>query len=116
MREGYIDYYERYSMEYPEIRGCCLCCPDSESECLCFDCKCTKCMWYENYEGDGWCEIASDRKTYYSEYSNEQIRNVTQCSNKAVFGQIGNKIGWVPISAINNEGYVKKWIVNKLKP
>ena len=37
--------------------GCCLTCEDSYDGCLCFDCKCKKCEWYEaDTDYSGHCE------------------------------------------------------------
>lgn len=30
--------------------GCCLRCSESEIDCLCYDCKCSKCFWYDSPE------------------------------------------------------------------
>ena len=52
---------------YGEL-GCCLTCDDEtkmmneiedeEHDCLCYDCKCTKCDNYESDGCEGWCTIA----------------------------------------------------------
>lgn len=36
--------------------GCCLYCDDSYKGCLCYDCKCTQCYWYNK---SGFCELVS---------------------------------------------------------
>ena len=46
MSDG-LDYYEIYSEGEPGIHGCCLLCDDAKPGCLCYDCKCSKCCWYE---------------------------------------------------------------------
>ena len=42
-----IDYYQI------EDLGCCLICPNAEPGCLCYSCKCTKCINYLNPEISG---------------------------------------------------------------
>lgn len=54
VQEDCLDYFELYS-EGEESHGCCLLCPDSKPGCLCYDCKCTKCYWYEKTEDGGHC-------------------------------------------------------------
>ena len=46
MQEGCIDYYDEY-IEEDGIHGCCKLCDDAKDGCLCYDCRCTKCYWYE---------------------------------------------------------------------
>ena len=56
--------------DFYEQEGCCMTCPDSYPGCLCYDCMCTKCLWYmppEEYDGEkGHCgmidELAEQRK------------------------------------------------------
>ena len=47
--------------DYYDEDGCCLTCEDAEEGCLCFECKCTKCVWYisDGYSG-GKCEKAEE--------------------------------------------------------
>jgi len=33
-------------INFKEIKGCCLDCPNGYEGCLCYDCKCKKCYWY----------------------------------------------------------------------
>jgi hypothetical protein len=39
--------------------GCCLICESAEEGCLCFNCKCTQC---DEYNLDGYCNIANEFK------------------------------------------------------
>lgn len=43
-----INYYDEY--EGTGERGCCLCCEEAEEGCLCYDCKCSKCSEYDDYQ------------------------------------------------------------------
>ena len=68
MQEGYEDYSIRgYNS------GCCLYCSSSSPGCLCFDCKCSQCYWYNagRYGGKGFCEkvdiLREDAKKKYIE-------------------------------------------------
>lgn len=36
--------------DYFGEKGCCLTCPDQKPKCLCYDCRCIKCEWYEFFE------------------------------------------------------------------
>uniref|UniRef100_A0A6H1ZYD9 Uncharacterized protein n=1 Tax=viral metagenome TaxID=1070528 RepID=A0A6H1ZYD9_9ZZZZ len=45
--------------DYYQDEGCCLTCEDAEPGCLCFNCKCTKCVYYN--EG-GFCNIAESSR------------------------------------------------------
>ena len=61
VQEGYTDYYDE---QIDDEHGCCLLCIDAEYECLCYDCKCTKCSWYTpdygGYNGGGSCDLADE--------------------------------------------------------
>lgn len=64
MQEGYQDFS---TLEINQ--GCCLNCSESHEGCLCYDCKCTKCLWYsppqENDEIKGSCdykEVLKERR------------------------------------------------------
>ncbi len=48
MQEGYFDYSSE-----GRNTGCCLDCDDSHDGCLCHDCGCTKCYWYNQ---EGFCD------------------------------------------------------------
>ena len=111
-----VDYYEEYLGS--DERGCCLLCPDAEPGCLCYDCKCTKCYWYDSDDIDGHCELADQLKEEREEcgnsYSDIKVRNIIKETSKAVFGQIGNsELIWIPRSVINNNGYVKNWFLER---
>ena len=45
MQEGCYDYYNNLN---GRTGACCLECPDKEEGCLCFDCACTKCYFYNS--------------------------------------------------------------------
>jgi len=32
---------------YYKKKGCCLSCPKSHKGCICYDCKCASCIWYD---------------------------------------------------------------------
>jgi hypothetical protein len=50
-QEGSPDYYELKT-------GCCLHCPKAHPGCLCYNCKCKSCYWYESaMAGDNPCEL-----------------------------------------------------------
>jgi len=44
------------SWDYYGEEGCCLTCEEQEEDCLCFNCKCRKCEWYEPLYGADWGE------------------------------------------------------------
>ena len=115
MQESCIDYYDEYIGM--DIHGCCLICPDAEDGCLCYDCKCTKCYWYEPEEG--YCELVDyfkqEREEKRNKYSNKKIRNIIKCTEKAVYGQIEfSDLMWIPKSVFNKDGFVKQWFVDKI--
>lgn len=37
--------------DYYSTVGCCLTCSSRHTGCLCFNCKCKICKWYETYKG-----------------------------------------------------------------
>ena len=74
MQYGYEDFSSK------EV-GCCLNCIDSCEECLCFNCKCTKCFYYlppEEYDGKkGHCDKTNElkeekRNKWCDNFANEQ--------------------------------------------
>jgi len=58
-----IDYYDEY-LESDGIHGCCLLCDDARPGCLCYDCKCRKCYWYnkDEYMEHGRCDLSKKKK------------------------------------------------------
>ena len=47
--------------DYYSCEGCCLVCSKQAAGCLCFECKCRKCIWYEEKDvGGGHCSYHSD--------------------------------------------------------
>lgn len=81
MQEGCVDYYE-------EGGGCCLHCPNAKKGCLCFECKCTKCYWYDSPQqtGDykGWCGMVSQLK----EQRKEEFKNKLQIQEDIKFEKV----------------------------
>lgn len=71
--------------------GCCLNCPNSYEGCLCFDCKCSKCLYYtppQDWDGShGKCELAmelsqSKKKELSEFYSKSWWINFMKRKNK----------------------------------
>ena len=54
MQEECIDWYDE--TERDEQSGCCLKCNSSAPGCLCSNCKCSQCFWYELEWDKGRCE------------------------------------------------------------
>ena len=118
MQETCRDYYLEFEASISDEKGCCLLCGESYPDCLCYDCKCTNCYWYEpssEYFGEsgerrGCCEhIRPGEGT-----SKIKIKNATESTSKAVHAEIDGWIGWIPLSVINKEGYVKQWFIDKI--
>jgi len=74
-----------------ESTGCCLNCPDSREGCLCFSCKCSKCLYYLNpqeWDGvHGKCKLAmelsqSKKRELREIYSQEWWLNFMKKKNK----------------------------------
>ena len=112
-----IDYYEECLGSY-DGKGCCLLCDEAEPGCLCYECKCTKCFWYEDIGGEGYCTLAEswkeENRKKANEYSNKKVRNPIKCDSKKVLAQIEDSdLIWIPLSVINSKGFVKNWFVNK---
>lgn len=121
MREGYFDYYG-------EI-GCCLTCSDQEvneinefGDCLCYDCKCRQCFWYQSdtleWEcgvGKGHCEYPRCNDEYDTEYNEsifiskrmKETRKAIFC-NLEGFNTLSFAQFWVPKSQIK-EDKIKNW-------
>jgi len=58
--------------------GCCLYCSKSSPGCLCFDCKCRKCYWYNN---EGWCEKTEILKKEAKKRFIEEIKRKEEIKN-----------------------------------
>lgn len=87
MQEECVDFYAESKINGEEM-GCCLICSNSEPECLCFNCKCSKCYWYSppdewDDENKGHCDYAKilkekGKKTsrnYYQQLEDEKWRD-----------------------------------------
>ena len=103
MQERGIDYYGEGE------GGCCLLCPDAHPECLCYNCKCTKCFWYtspQDWDGEhGHCDKTDDLKEgkkeeaklkyqILQEEANEKWRkdsNIVEVNNKKILTQLKEK-------------------------
>ena len=87
-QEGCEDWYEQ------DDEGCCLICEKAEEGCLCFDCKCSKCYWYDNeakYFGGRACEKVYDfKRRYRFQKEIEKINNFEKrfpkTSQKTIIG------------------------------
>jgi hypothetical protein len=95
-------------------------CEKKARGCLCTDCKCRDCYWYKNTfndfgEKEGYCELAMEERIWKNEYGDKQIKNITQSTSRAVFGELEGKIGWIPLSVINKDGFVKNWFTKRFK-
>jgi hypothetical protein len=85
------DYYELSEIEQDFI-GCCLYCEDAEPGCLCYQCRCTKCLHYTppdesgetNEEGEekGSCDLARSWK---------EARRKKREENKKVYAEMNEK-------------------------
>jgi len=81
MQYDKCDWYDETHQSYES--GCCLICDSAEEGCLCFNCKCRKCFWYErdDYEDKGYCE----KRTY-----NPPTKNTCVNCNHAIFPIVKN--------------------------
>ena len=68
--EGYYNWEEReamdgYRADYYGKPGCCLTCSKTHKGCLCFDCRCTHCIYYERsiFRANGECRYPQKRFT-----------------------------------------------------
>ena len=119
MQFGWEDYYGE--------EGCCLTCDEQEDneiddesgKCLCYDCKCRQCYWYqldtEDWEhgGKGHCEYPRCNSIY--EYDNcifiskrlKETEKVIYCILEG-FKSLTMGYYWVPKSQIK-EDQIKSW-------
>ena len=61
------DSYDYYHNDDEKVGACCLICSEKSPGCLCFECACTKCFWYNpnnSFYGDGhgFCDLAREMK------------------------------------------------------
>lgn len=50
-------FHQKKDEYYGEF-GCCLTCPKAHTGCLCYNCKCRKCLHYvEKQFGGGYCDM-----------------------------------------------------------
>jgi len=124
-----IDWYEEISNSYledTEKSGCCLLCASAEDGCLCYNCKCRKCLHYEiEIIGEkGFCLIASEtifekNKEFElgKKFSKHKIFDIKQTTEKAylakIKGLIEDKEIWIPRSVLDSENYVQLWFLWK---
>lgn len=115
MQDDCEDYYNE-SLE-KDMPGCCLNCPNAGPGCLCFDCMCTKCYWYDPL--DQRCEMAhilsEKQRKNKLECKEGKVRNVVKISTDSILCQIGilSPLMWVPFSVIERDGSVKDWFLKK---
>ena len=121
-----------FQEDYYGEDGCCLTCdPEWQEEhlldhsakegyCLCKECMCRQCFWYEpDYSGDyGWSDGGSctyPRQKYISKdkVSDKKIKNVVEATSKAVHAEIEGLSGlfWIPKSVISKDEFVKEWFI-----
>ena len=94
--------------DYYGEEGCCLTCPtenqrenimDDEGNCLCFECKCTKCFWYEpNFEWEeegGKCTYREPEEKHV-----ECVVNIKHQTKKAFLIKVDDREIWLPKSQV----------------
>lgn len=121
------DYYE---FNDP---GCCLICPDAHPGCLCYNCKCSKCVHYSGNDPDAdvknedtggevclltlhW-DDQRKRGRLKSEFKIHKKINQTEKATQCILinektGEVSNTLFWVPLSVVV-DGYVQKWFADK---
>jgi len=121
-----------WQSDYYGEQGCCLTCDEEtkeinvldEGECLCYDCMCRQCFWYEpDYDGDyGWsekgtCEYPRTKYIPRNEKSIYELETISRETDKAVLGTIKglNGLHWIPISCICSDKKIKRWWIDKVK-
>ncbi len=64
---------QEWAHDYSGEEGCCLSCSEKEEGCLCFDCKCTNCLWYASpqqcMDEKGHCEKRRRKDNWLNNYS-----------------------------------------------
>ena len=77
-----MDYYALDDL------GCCLICPDAYDGCLCYNCKCKKCDWYDDSGIGRPCskcdELIEERKALQQIEKYE--KNFPKTNQKNIFG------------------------------
>ena len=124
--------------DYYGEHGCCLTCDEERKEsytttneygeydgkCLCYDCTCRQCYWYEpDYNGDygysesGSCKYPRNKYISKNEKSIYELGKISRETDKAVLGEIKGLEGlhWIPISCICSDRKIKRWFINKIK-
>lgn len=118
------DYYEL------EDRGCCLHCEDSYEGCLCYNCKCSKCIHYSGNDPDAdvknedtggeVCLLPIYWKDHNDSKSHFKINKIIRQTQKAIqctlinikTGELSDKPFWIPLSVLD-KNYVKNWFADK---
>jgi len=110
MQPGYDDYYEWND------DGCCLICKNGYDGCLCYECKCRQCYWYNDNQSccdlpDVWRyereEVWENGQNYYL-----KVVDVWQSTDKALLARIERKNGtttermWIPKSCLNDDNEI----------
>ena len=106
MLDGDWDEYD----DYPE---------EKKGYCLCVECMCRQCFWYEpDYDDSGCrdggsCTYPRQKGVSKNNLSDKKVRNVVESTTKAVHSEIEGLPGlfWIPKSVIDNNGYIKEWFV-----
>jgi len=114
------DWYEL------EDDGCCLICENAEPGCLCYNCKCSKCIHYSKnidpFIDEGFCNLVEKwREEAESEDDRYKIIQRIHESKKAILAVVQdvdtqrplNQAYWIPKSIIINHIYVPKWFADK---
>jgi hypothetical protein len=95
--------------------GCCLTCEDAHDDCLCFDCKCTQCDYYEGFNGDGYCSIASDWSFQNKKLIEVDISEPEAETEKAWLMSVnGSNPIWIPKKILKN-GKLPYWFLKSKK-
>jgi hypothetical protein len=121
--EGMTDWYEIMSEDGDGEHGCCLLCDDAEPGCLCYECKCTKCLHYELDELEGgYCTMVDELRNKATRADHQyKIFQKHVVTAKAVLASIlvypemkilSNRY-WIPKSIIIDGEYVPKWFSEK---
>ena len=95
------------TFDYYGKDGCCLTCPTAYIGCLCFNCKCRKCAYYDSEIRS--CNISVANKDKWSRVGVE-IDAIIEETDKAWLILVDEKQYWLPKSLvkIKNEHYKVK--------
>ena len=84
MQEGCIDY-----SLLQQGNGCCLNCANAYDGCLCFECKCSKCLWYlspeENDGIKGKCELPKRNLIIQQRRKNREFKELLRYNKEIEF-------------------------------